>query len=140
MPTVVFGHQALHRDSTEAHTVKNADVVRGILEADGQVLAYFNGHDHSGEFVEINGIAYCMLRGNVGISQNWPDLGTDGLDVITDNQFALVEITDLGDGQYQLDVNGYGRQQSYSTVIPEPATMSLLALGALAAIRRRRGR
>jgi alkaline phosphatase len=39
LPTVVFTHQILHRDNSEDHTIKNADVVRGIFEQDGQVVA-----------------------------------------------------------------------------------------------------
>jgi alkaline phosphatase len=142
LPTVVFTHQVVHRDNTEAHTIKNADALQQLLVADGDVLAVFSGHDHSGEFVIEDDIAYIVMNGNVGISKNWQaDLGVDGLDPVRDNQFALVEVTDLGDGSYRIDVDGYGFQTTYqNVVVPEPATMSLLALGGLAALRRRRNR
>lgn len=57
----------LHRDNTEDHTIKNADVVRGFLETDGQVLAVFTGHDHRGEIAFRNGIHYLAVSGYFGL-------------------------------------------------------------------------
>ena len=87
----------MHRDQldgvTEDHTIKNADVVRGLLEADGQVLAVFSGHDHRGEIAVRNGIHYFVLEGNVGMSLDWSIVSlTDGMDPVKDCPFTLVEI------------------------------------------------
>lgn len=120
LPTVVFTHQLLHRDSTEDHTIKNADVVRAILENDGQVLGVFSGHDHRGEIAVRNGIHYCVLEGNVGISLDWSEVSpTEGLDSITDNPFTLVEIRSKknedfnGMKTYEVKLKGNAQQYSY---------------------------
>lgn len=121
LPTVVFAHQLLHRDNTEDHTIKNADVVRGILENDGQVLAVFSGHDHRGEIAVRNGIHYLVLEGNVGISLDWAEVSpTDGLNPRKDNSFTLVEIREKkrekvfnGMKTYQVILKGHGQQYSY---------------------------
>jgi alkaline phosphatase len=121
LPTVVFTHQLLHRDSMEDHTIKNADVVRGILEADGQVLAVFSGHDHRGEIAFRNGIHYLVLEGNVGMSRDWSILSpTGGLDPREDSPFTLVEIRELRSGAfkglqtYQVSLSGNAQQYSFT--------------------------
>jgi alkaline phosphatase len=119
-PTVVFTHQVLHRDGTEDHTIKNADVVREILEADGQVLAAFAGHDHRGEVAIRNGIHYFVLEGNVGVSLDWSEVSrTDGLHPVKDSPFVFVEIKQKsrrafnGFMTYQLTLRGNAQQYSY---------------------------
>ena len=117
-PTVVFLHQVLHRENDNAHTVKNADVVRGILEADGQVLAVFCGHDHRGEVGFVNGIRYFVLEGNVGIDMDWSTLSpTNGYDPIENNAFTMVQIDEIGTfdgiGRYRLSLTGNAHQYDY---------------------------
>jgi alkaline phosphatase len=113
LPTIVFSHQLLNRDDSEAHTIKNATVVRGILEDAGCVIAHFAGHDHAGGYAEINGIHYLVLEGNVG----------EGTDPVTHNQFVLVElntVTTSRDGvSYQLLVTGHGQQGSYDILLTD---------------------
>lgn len=62
--TIAFVHQNLH-DEKNAHGVKNAPAVRRILEDAGNVLAVFQGHDHSGGYTKIGGIHYCTLKAMV---------------------------------------------------------------------------
>ncbi len=57
--TVVFAHQRL--DVSSVYGVKNAPVVRKVLEDSGQVLAVFQGHSHENDHKEIGGIHYCTL-------------------------------------------------------------------------------
>jgi len=121
LPTVLFTHQLLHRESTEDHTIKNADVVRGILEADGQVLAVFSGHDHRGEIAFRNGIHYLVLEGNVGMSLDWSKVSpAGGLDARNDSPFTLVEIREKKDGAfgglqtYEVNLKGNAQQYSFS--------------------------
>jgi predicted phosphodiesterase len=59
LPVIVFAHQRL--DVTNDHGVKNNVVIRGILESNGHVLAVFQGHSHTNDLKEINGIHYCTL-------------------------------------------------------------------------------
>jgi predicted phosphodiesterase len=57
--TIIFVHQRL--DNRPNYSVKNAPVVRKILEESGKVLAVFQGHSHKNELQEIGGIHYCTL-------------------------------------------------------------------------------
>lgn len=130
LPTFVFSHQLLNRVDTEDHTVKNASVVRAMLEADGDVLAAFAGHDHAGDYSLMNGVHYFVLEANVGA-------GTHPID---DNQYALIQLSQVRDGRgplYELRVNGYGHQDSYSVLVPEPASIMLLVPGLVLGLRRR---
>lgn len=64
--TIVFAHQRL--DETASHSVKNAAVVRRILEQSGCVKAVFQGHSHKNDLQQINSIAYvtfvAMIEGS----------------------------------------------------------------------------
>nr|WP_320190091.1 metallophosphoesterase [uncultured Desulfobacter sp.] len=129
LPTLVFTHQVVHRDKldgvTEDHTIKNADVIRGILEADGQVVAVFSGHDHRGETAVRNGIHYFVLEGNVGMSLDWPYVSpTEGYDSKTDNPFTFVEIREKGKYKefngmktYEIILTGNAQQYSFEDQI-----------------------
>ena len=117
LPTIIFSHQVLHRDTTENHTIKNADVLRKMFEDDGDVIAAFSGHDHSGEEVKVNGINYIMLRGNVGFSQEWPEYSaTGGADKDRDSQYAIIEVDEDLNGEYRISVKGNGYQPNYSVI------------------------
>lgn len=113
LPTIVFSHQLLNRADSEDHTIKNATVVRGILENAGCVIAHFAGHDHAGGYVEINGIHYIVLEGNVG----------EGTDPVSQNQFVLVELDTVASSRdgvsYRLLVTGHGQQGSYDIVMTD---------------------
>jgi hypothetical protein len=120
LPTVVFTHQLLHRNKREDHTIKNAPAVREILEADGQVMAVFSGHDHRGEVSIVHDIHYFVLEGNVGMSLDWSMVSlSDGLDVRKDCPFTFVEINELkeldfnGVRTYQIHLKGNGQHYSY---------------------------
>lgn len=119
-PTVIFTHQVLHRDNTENHTIKNADAVRTLFEADGQVIAVFSGHDHRGEVAFRNGIHYFVLEGNVGMSLDWSYVSeTNGLDPRKDSPFTLVTIREKcrhtfnGMKTYQVELTGNAQQYSF---------------------------
>jgi alkaline phosphatase len=121
LPTVVFTHQVVHRDSTENHTIKNADIVRGIFEQDGQVVAVFSGHDHRGEVAVRNGIHYFVLEGNVGISLDWDQVSrTEGLHPKKDSPFTFVEIKEKtkesfnGMKTYRVKLIGNAQQYTYT--------------------------
>ncbi|GAB6908985.1 hypothetical protein JCM12296A_48260 [Desulfosarcina cetonica] len=130
LPTIVFTHQLMHRDTTEDHTIKNADAVMALFEADGQVLAVFSGHDHRGEVAFRNGIHYFVLEGNVGMSLDWSEVSpTEGLDPVTDSPFTLVEIRKLNEVDtfnglqtYQVKLNGNAQQYTFQDqlIIVEP--------------------
>lgn len=117
LPTFVFTHQLLNRDNSEDHTIKNADVVRAILEADGDVVACFAGHDHAGDYSLINDIHYVVLEGNVGM----------GTDPVAHNQYAWIEFNgvDPENGLYELIVAGHAEQDSYELVVELDSSVAL---------------
>jgi hypothetical protein len=75
---VVFVHQRL--DGAGPVFVKNAPQVRQILHASDRVLAVFQGHDHEGDYRQLDGIPYYTLKAVV--EGSGPD----------NNSYALVEV------------------------------------------------
>lgn len=93
-PLIVFAHQRL--DGEDDTCVRNAAAVRSVLEADGRVLAVFQGHHHAGAYAYINGIHYYTLRAMV----EGPGL--------ENNAYAVVETAPDGN----IVVTGHGRATS----------------------------
>lgn len=60
---IVFGHMPVNGEN--AHNAWDAEQVREVLESQGNVVAYFNGHDHAGRYGVVNGIHYVNLKGMV---------------------------------------------------------------------------
>ncbi len=89
----VFVHQNLD-DETDPHGVKNAPVVRRILEEAGNVVAVFQGHKHSGGYVQIGGVHYVTLRAMV-----------EG-PTVKNNAYAIVTL----DASGRPRIEGFGRQ------------------------------
>lgn len=108
-PVIVLTHQPLNNQELidpaydPSHTVRNASVVRGILEASGKVLAVFSGHYHDGGYQEINGIKYIVVQANAAY----------GNDVSYHNQYSTVKIFAEGT-KYTLALSGNGLQKSYA--------------------------
>ncbi len=94
-PTIVFAHQRL--DVTKSHSIKNHAEVRQVLETSGKVLAVFQGHSHSNDLQELNGIHYCTLVAMV-----------EGAEAAS-NGYTLVSVHSNG----TIFVTGFRRQQSY---------------------------
>ncbi len=59
-PAIVAIHQRL--DCGGNIGVKNAHLVREILEDSGRVRVVFQGHHHQNDYTQIGGIHYCTLR------------------------------------------------------------------------------
>jgi hypothetical protein len=119
LPTVVFTHQTLDRVDEQDYNIKNASVVRKILEDSGRILAVLSGHDHAGGYANIKGIHYIVMNGNVGVNdqRSWQDTSRkEGFDTDLDNQFASFEIFHEGGSGYRIKLGGYGRQASYDLV------------------------
>lgn len=115
LPVIVFTHQTLHNADTEDHNIKNSSLIRKMLEEDGRVMAVFSGHYHKGDYAAINGIHYLVLKGNVEVHES--GMVTEGhmvgCDPVTDNQFAVIEISRADTDGITLSVRGYGHQPSY---------------------------
>ena len=92
--TMVFVHQNLH-DESSLYGVKNAGVVRRILEKSGNVLAVLQGHDHKGAYAKINGIHYFTLKALV-----------DGA-TLKNNSYAIVTLAP----NESVSLRGFGREQ-----------------------------
>ena len=93
--TIVFVHQRM--DVENHYGVKNAKAVRKILEDSGKVFAVFQGHSHSNDYKEINGIHYCVVAAMVEGSG------------LKNNSFASVDL--YKDGSIKLD--GFVKQNDY---------------------------
>ena len=83
-PTIVCVHQRLDgalEGWTKKPQVLNADVVRGVLESSGVVIAVLQGHDHENAHVEINGIHYVTFQALVdhagGTPPSWAKVTFD---------------------------------------------------------------
>lgn len=116
LPTILFSHQTLDRTDDNDHNIKNASLVRAILEESGKVLAVISGHDHQGGYSNIKGIHYIVMNGNVGVHdyRSWDATSAEkGLGIKDDNQFAVLEITRKAPSTYTLNFGGRGRQPSY---------------------------
>jgi len=85
---IVLGHMPVHPDGL--HNVWNDDALVEALEAHGNVVAYFNGHNHRGDYGTRNGIHYVTLRGMVELDTN---------------AYAIVRVS-----PGRLEVDGYGRE------------------------------
>lgn len=99
---VVFCHQRLDPDAWEKHEVRNASIVRGILERSGKVCAVFTGHEHIGGICTLNGIVYYSLR-SCGIRP--------------EAEAAACAVATL-DASGCITVKGYGGAASFDGVIP----------------------
>ena len=84
--TVVFVHQRL--DVEPPLGIKNAPEVRKVLEESGKVLAVLQGHDHQGDYKEIEGVPYCTLKAMVEGSGE-ENSGYAILDVLPDNSIRI---------------------------------------------------
>lgn len=92
---VVFVHQRL--DVHNQHGVKNAALVRKVLEDSGKVLAVFQGHSHKNDLKEINGIPYCVHQAMVEGSGE------------ENNGYSMMDL--FADGTIR--VSGFRKQKDY---------------------------
>lgn len=96
-PVIVFVHQLLDGDG-QSHDVKNASEVRQVLGSDGRVLAVFQGHQHNGQYRQIDGIHYVTLQAMVEGSGP------------ANNAYSMVEVFDDG----SVELTGFRRQTNHA--------------------------
>ncbi len=89
---VVFAHHPVWPLANSS--LWNYQDVIDVLEAHDNVVAYMNGHRHSGDYAIKNGIHYVTFQGMLLT----PD----------ENSFSVVEVF-----RDRLEVNGYGRQDDF---------------------------
>ncbi|WP_134684100.1 metallophosphoesterase [Brevibacillus migulae] len=87
---VVFGHMALYPKNE--HNVWNDEALLKTLESAGNVVAYFNGHNHAGNYGFKNGVHYLNFQGMV----ETPD----------SNSYSIVKVY-----PDRLEIDGYGREK-----------------------------
>jgi predicted phosphodiesterase len=87
---VVFSHMPVYPKNN--HNVWNDDEVIKELEAAGNVVAYFNGHNHAGNYGVKNGIHYVNLKGMVETADT--------------NSYSIIQVY-----KDRLEIDGYGREQ-----------------------------
>lgn len=103
-PVLVFGHMPLY--PKDIHNTWNDEAVIEVLEAHGNVVAYFNGHNHYGNYGERNGIHYVTFHGMVELDTN---------------AYSTVRVH-----PGRLEIDGYGREPD-RVLITQRATMEVAA-------------
>ncbi|MGX5777194.1 metallophosphoesterase [Methylorubrum zatmanii] len=93
---VVFNHYPVAPENP--HNLWDAARITTLLGRQPHVIAYFNGHNHAGNYAERDGIHYVNLHGMV----DTPD----------SSAFAVVEIA--GD---RMEIRGHGREPSRSLTL-----------------------
>jgi manganese-dependent ADP-ribose/CDP-alcohol diphosphatase len=87
-PVIVIGHMPLYPKNV--HNAWNDDAVIEVLETYGNVVAYFNGHNHYGNYGLRNGIHYVNFHGMVELDTN---------------AYSIVRVH-----RDRLEISGYGRE------------------------------
>ncbi|RLL41120.1 phosphatase [Oceanobacillus piezotolerans] len=87
---IVFAHHPVYPE--KEYNVWNDKEVRETLESHRNVAAYFNGHNHAGNYGLHNGIHYVNLKGMV----ETPDTAS----------YAIVKVYND-----RIEIDGYGREQ-----------------------------
>jgi len=85
-PVIVFCEYNLEG----AYAVTNASAIRTILEADGNVIAIFTGHEGLPRYTEINGIKYIGLQAMDGAATNAYSI----VKVYADNTIEIIGLDD----------------------------------------------
>jgi manganese-dependent ADP-ribose/CDP-alcohol diphosphatase len=86
---VVFSHMPIYPEN--AHNAWNDEALINVLESAGNVVAYFNGHNHAGNFSKKNGIYYMNFHGMVETADS--------------NAYSIVRVF-----PDRLEIDGYGRE------------------------------
>lgn len=96
-PAIVFVHQRLDDpDDRKEHCVKNAPMIRTLLEASKNVILVLQGHDHHGALSKINQIVYYTLKAAVEGSG------------LSNNNYAIVEINPA----LEMKITGFRKTES----------------------------
>ena len=86
---MVLSHMPVY--PANEHNVWNSEAVMKELEAAGNVVAYFNGHNHAGNYGVKNGIQYINLKGMVETADT--------------NSYSIVRVF-----KDHIEVDGFGRE------------------------------
>ncbi len=87
---IVFCHYPIRPFS--GHCLWNSDEVVAILENSGCVKAWFNGHNHDGNYTIENGIHYVNFKGMV--------------ETPNENAFSIISLF-----EDKIEINGFGREK-----------------------------
>ncbi|MGP4039652.1 metallophosphoesterase [Gracilibacillus sp. D59] len=95
---VVFGHMPVYPENV--HNIWNAEEVKEVLEDNDNVVAFFNGHNHAGNYGVQNGIHYVNLQGMVETEDT--------------TAYSIIRIY-----KDRLEIDGYGRESDRVLEIQE---------------------
>ncbi len=93
-PTILFVHQMLDRyiEQWGRPLVANQPEIQAALSNDGDVIAVFQGHDHSNAYQEIDGIHYVTFEALVD-----QDTSPSWAQIVLDPSKRTISITGVGD-------------------------------------------
>lgn len=97
---MLFGHFPVYPSG--AHNLWNDEELVSLIEQHPHVVAYFNGHNHAGNYAQREGVHYVTLNGMVETED--------------ENAFGVVDV--YGD---RVEITGYGRQPDRVLEIPDSA-------------------
>lgn len=63
LKVVVFAHHPVYPDNV--HNLWNSEQVLQVIDRHPQVVAWFNGHNHTGNFADRNGVPFVTMHGMV---------------------------------------------------------------------------
>lgn len=90
---IVMGHYPIY--PANEHNMWDSERIVELLTSAGNFVAYFNGHNHAGNFGEIDGRYFVNFKGMV--------------DTPAENTYAVVEVH-----EDRIDIRGFGREESRS--------------------------
>jgi manganese-dependent ADP-ribose/CDP-alcohol diphosphatase len=92
---VLMAHFPVYPENV--HNLWNAETIVSMIDANPCVKAYINGHNHSGNYGEKNGVHYVTFKGMVDTA---------------DTAYSTVEVTEDA-----LRITGFGRQENQTLTI-----------------------
>ncbi|WP_121613624.1 metallophosphoesterase [Mesobacillus foraminis] len=86
---IVFGHMPIYPKNN--HNEWNDEYLIKVMESAGNVVAYFNGHNHVGNYARKNGIYYVNFQGMVETEES--------------NAYSVIKIF-----KDRIEIDGFGRE------------------------------
>lgn len=98
--TIVMGHYPVY--PANKHNMWDSEKIVDLLTSHDNFVAYFNGHNHAGNFGEIDGKYFMNFKGMV--------------DTPTTSAYSVVEVH-----EDRIEIRGFGREENRTLKLPSEA-------------------